>query len=169
MLAATPLSRAGYTMGKALSNLAVLASMVAVVIVCSALLQWVRAEDARIDPLALVMPHLLITLPFMALVAALAVLFEMLPGLRGGLGNVAWFFLWAFGGVMAATGDADPAAQRSDGHGRHHARHRRGHAPRVPGRAHHRGAGLDGHPDPRQRGHARWCRSPTRASTGRPT
>jgi len=114
LLASTTLSRVGYTLAKALSNLAVLASMVAVVIVCSALLQWVRAEDARIDPVALVLPHLLITLPFLALVAALAVLFEVLPLLRGGIGNIAWFFLWSFGGVMGATGTRSPDAPHND-------------------------------------------------------
>jgi hypothetical protein len=97
LLAATPLSRVGYTLAKALSNLAVLASMVGVVVVCSVALQWVRGEDARIDMVALALPHVLITLPFLALVAAMAVLFEALPVLRGGIGNVAWFFVWSFG------------------------------------------------------------------------
>ncbi len=109
LLAATPLSRVGYTLAKALSNLAVLASMVAVVIVCSAVLQWVRREDARIDLAGLVVPHLLITLPFLALVAALAVFFEVLPLLRGGIGNVAWFILWSIGGVLGSD-----AARRPD-------------------------------------------------------
>ncbi len=104
LLAATPLSRVDYTLSKALSNLAVLASMVAVVVVCSAALQWVRGEDTRIDPVGLALPHLLITLPFLALVAALAVLFEVLPVLRGGIGNVVWFFLWTMGGVMGTGG-----------------------------------------------------------------
>jgi hypothetical protein len=97
LLAASPLSRVGYTLAKAMSNLAVLASMVGVVVVCSAVLQWVRGEDARIDLVALALPHVLITLPFLALVAAIAVLFEALPVLRGGIGNVAWFFVWTFG------------------------------------------------------------------------
>ena len=104
LLAATPMSRVSYTLSKALSNLTVLASMVAVVVVCSAVLQWVRGEDTRIDPAGLVLPHLLITLPFLALVAALAVLFEVLPLLRGSIGNVAWFILWSVGGVMGTQG-----------------------------------------------------------------
>jgi hypothetical protein len=109
LLAATPLSRAGYTLSKTLSNLAVLASMVAVVVVCSAALQWARGEDARIDLVALALPHVLITLPFLTLVAAVAVLFEVLPVLRGGLGNVAWFFMWSLGGVAGAAGHRSDA------------------------------------------------------------
>ena len=38
-------------------------------------------------------------LPSMALTAALAVLFETLPVLRGGIGNVAWFFVWSILGI----------------------------------------------------------------------
>ena len=113
LLAASPMSKVSYTLSKTLSNLAVLASMVAVVVVCSAVLQWVRGEDLRIDPAALALPHLVITLPFLALVAALAVLFEVLPLLRGGLGNIAWFFLWSFGGVMGSMGNR-PGATHAD-------------------------------------------------------
>ena len=109
LLAATPMSRVSYTLSKALSNLAVLASMVAVVVVCSAVLQWVRGEDLRIDPAGLALPHLLITLPSLALVASLAVLFEVLPLLRGGLGNIAWFILWSVGGVMGSEGGRSSA------------------------------------------------------------
>jgi hypothetical protein len=113
LLAATPMSRVSYTLSKALSNLAVLTSMVAVVIVCSAALQWVRGEDARIDPVGLALPHLLITLPFLALVSAMAVLFEVLPLLRGGIGNVAWLFLWSVGGIMGSEGGR-PGATAAD-------------------------------------------------------
>ena len=113
LLAATPLSRVGYTVSKALSNLAVLASMVAVVVACSGVLQWVRGENTRIDPVALALPHLLITLPFLALVAAVAVLFEALPVLRGGIGNVAWFFLWSFG-LALTIGARRPDASYGD-------------------------------------------------------
>src|SRR5262249_37835725 len=52
LLAATPLSRAGYVLSKWLSNLLVLACMLAVVGVCGALLQLVRGEDMAVDPVA---------------------------------------------------------------------------------------------------------------------
>ena len=65
------------------------------------------------DPVALALPHVLITLPFLALVAAVAVLFEALPLLHGGLGNVAWFFLWTTG-VAASTAGRRPGATSGD-------------------------------------------------------
>jgi len=54
----------------------------------------VRGEDMQLRPLALASPFVVVTLPVMALVAAMAVVFEATPGLRGGLGNVVYFFFW---------------------------------------------------------------------------
>lgn len=94
ILASTPMSKPLYTLGKTASNLAVLAAMLAVLAVFAVITQWVAGEDARIQLWPLLSPFLLLSLPVMAVVAALTVLFETLPGLRGGFGNVAWFFLW---------------------------------------------------------------------------
>ena len=42
------------------------------------------------------MPFLAVALPYMALIAALAVVFETVPWLRGAVGNVVYFFVWIF-------------------------------------------------------------------------
>ena len=97
ILAATPLSKTTYAFGKFLSNFAVLSSMVAILALAALVMQSWAAEDARIDLWALLSPFLLIALPTVALTAVLALCFEMLPLLRGGFGNVAWFFVWSFG------------------------------------------------------------------------
>ena len=97
IIAATPVSKLGYVLGKTLSNLAILLSIVGLLTVAAGVMQWIRAEDPRIAPLALITPFLFVTVPVMAVVAAVAVLFETVPGLRGGAGNVAYFFLWTFG------------------------------------------------------------------------
>jgi hypothetical protein len=96
ILAATPLSRSAYAFGKFLSNFAVLTGMLAVLALCALAMQFVVAEDPRIDLWALLAPFLLLALPVLALTAAISLLFEMLPVLRGGLGNVIWFFAWTF-------------------------------------------------------------------------
>jgi hypothetical protein len=100
VLASTPMSRVEYAIGKWLSNLAVLGSMVAVIAVASGWMQIARAEDPHLDLGALLAPFALLTLPAMAVVAALALVFEMVPLLGGGLGNVAFFFLW-IGGISS--------------------------------------------------------------------
>jgi hypothetical protein len=57
-------------------------------------MQLIRGEVLRVEPWVLLAPFLLIALPVMAVVAALAVLFDTIPWLRGGLGNVVFFALW---------------------------------------------------------------------------
>jgi hypothetical protein len=99
ILAATPLSKAAYTLGKFGSNFAVLASMVGILAVAAVLMQVFAREDPHFDGVALLAPFILVALPAMALTAALAVLFETLPVLRGGIGNVAWFFVWSILGI----------------------------------------------------------------------
>lgn len=109
ILAATPLSKPLYLVGKWASNFAVLGVMVAVLAVAAGVMQLVRAEDTHLQPLALVSPFVVLTLPAMALVAALAVAFEATPGLRGGLGNVVYFFFWiASLSLSAARGEGGP-------------------------------------------------------------
>jgi hypothetical protein len=99
VLAATPLSKISYTLGKFLSNFAVLSCMVVILALAAVAMQFFAAEDPHLDTLALLAPFVIIALPAMALTAALALLFETLPLLRGGLGNVAWFFVWSILGL----------------------------------------------------------------------
>jgi len=95
VLATTPMSKSLYTLGKALSNFAVLAAMVSVLAVAAVILQLVRADAGSLEPGKLLAPFLWVALPAMAMTAAIAVLFETLPVLRGGVGNVIYFFAWA--------------------------------------------------------------------------
>jgi hypothetical protein len=97
ILAATPISKGLYVLGKALSNFAVLAALVGVLAIGTAAMQLVRGENRQLDPVALLTPFLLITLPVMAIIAAVAVFFEVTPRLGGGVGNVVFFFLWLVG------------------------------------------------------------------------
>ncbi|HYN22585.1 MAG TPA: hypothetical protein VE078_16620 [Thermoanaerobaculia bacterium] len=94
ILAATPLSKPLYALGKTASNLAVLLAMVAVLCGMAFVAQLMAGEETRLEVWKLVAPILVFSVPMMTLVAALAVLFEMIPGLRSGLGNVVWFFVW---------------------------------------------------------------------------
>ena len=93
IIATTPLRRPLYTLGKWLSNFAVLLSMVGVTAVAAGVLQLVRGEERHIDLVALLAPFAFVVLPAMAVVAALAVLFETVGFLRRGLGNIVYFFL----------------------------------------------------------------------------
>ncbi|MCI0330322.1 MAG: ABC transporter permease [candidate division Zixibacteria bacterium] len=96
ILAATPLSKLQYCLGKWLSNFAVLAVIVLILAAAGVIMQLLRGEAAHLEWWPLLTPFLLIALPAMAVVAALAVAFESISWLSGGFGNVAYFFLWAF-------------------------------------------------------------------------
>lgn len=94
VIAATRVSKVAYTFGKFLSNCAVLLVMVAVLFVASGVMQFVRGEDYNITLWPWLSPYLFVTLPIVILTAAMAILFESVGILRGGIGNVVWYFLW---------------------------------------------------------------------------
>lgn len=95
ILAATPLSKPAYVLGKLASNFAVLAAMVAVLAAGAVAMYFFAGEAPPFQPWAILSPFLLFALPMMALTAAAALLFECLPILRSGAGNVLWFFGWS--------------------------------------------------------------------------
>ncbi len=95
IIATTPVSRAAYLAGKWLSNFVVLAVLVLILAVAAVVMVLLQSESA-LDLGALLLPFLFVALPSMALTAALGVVFETVPWLRGAVGNVVYFFMWAF-------------------------------------------------------------------------
>ncbi len=96
-----------YTLGKTISNFAVLAAMVLVLMLVALLMQFLRAEDPHLNLWKLWSPFLIVALPAMAVTAAFAVLFETVPVLRSGVGNVTYFFVWTAALAMGATNHDD--------------------------------------------------------------
>jgi hypothetical protein len=94
IMAATPMRRIEYVFGKWLSNYMVLGALVMILALGTVVIQSFRTQE--LNPFSLLSPFLWLTLPFMALVAAAAILFETLPWTRGGLGNLIYFFLFVF-------------------------------------------------------------------------
>ncbi|TWV17165.1 hypothetical protein [Streptomyces albidoflavus] len=106
ILAATPARTVLLLAAKFLSNFLVLASMLGVLAVTALCLQLVRGEDRGVDPVALFQPFLVMALPLLVLTAAAALLFETVPVLRGGLGNIAWFCVALVVGIKGQSADA---------------------------------------------------------------
>lgn len=109
ILAATPMRKDFYTFAKTLSNFAVLACMVVVLMLAALVMQLFRAEAHSFSLWKLWSPFIFLALPTMLLAAAVALLFETLPVLRGGVGNVVYFFLWTAALALGATGLDDPS------------------------------------------------------------
>ncbi|MET9297526.1 hypothetical protein [Streptomyces sp. NPDC003077] len=101
LIAATPLRTTAYMAGKFLSNLMLLSSMLGVLALTALVMQLTRGESHTLDLYALWQPFVLIALPLAALTAACALLFETVPILRTGFGNVIWFCAWL---VIATVG-----------------------------------------------------------------
>jgi len=107
IIACTPVSKTLYTLGKWLSNLAVLTLIMIVLTLAAVGMQLFRAEDVHIDLWALVAPIWLMGFPVMAVTAAVAVLFESISFLNGGFGNIVYYFTWClvFVAVMVPMQD----------------------------------------------------------------
>jgi len=112
ILAATPMRKEFYTAAKTLSNFAVLACMVGVLMLAALAMQLMRAEAHSFSLWKLWSPFIFLALPAMLLTASVAVLFETLPVLRGGVGNVIYFFSWTAAISLAVTGLDDPAGMQ---------------------------------------------------------
>ena len=102
IMASTSLNKPLYMVGKWLSNFAVLGIAILIVLLEGIALNLL-ADAAGFNLAALAAPLVIIALPCMGLVAAVAVLFESIGWLRGALGNILYFFGFstALGGVLA--------------------------------------------------------------------
>jgi hypothetical protein len=96
ILAATPLRRVAYVMGKFGSNTAVLLVIVGVLALAALVMLLIHGEDKTLNLYQLLIPFLVFAGPVALLVAATAVFFDCTPFLRETAGNVLYFFLWLF-------------------------------------------------------------------------
>ena len=94
ILAATPLSRLAYVMGKFASNAAVLLIVGGVLALAALAMLLIHGEERTLNLYQLLMPFLVFSVPVVLLTAALAVFFECTPVLRESGGNVIYFFFW---------------------------------------------------------------------------
>lgn len=92
IMATTPMSRPFYMLGKWISNFAVLMAMIVILVGFGLVIQLLSGESTQIDLRAYLSPFVFIVMPLMAMVAAVAVLFEAIPFLSGGFGNLVYFF-----------------------------------------------------------------------------
>ena len=113
IIATTPLRKIIYLAGKWFSNVLVLTAILGVLTIIAPVMQLVRAEVTHVDLVALWTPMWLMGFPALVFAAALAVLFESVAILRGGLGNIVYFFIWGPILVGSSAGasfaDGEPA------------------------------------------------------------
>jgi len=95
LVAATPVRRTEYLLGKLLGSAVILGAVTAGFLVCIMGMHLVRGEGP-LRPHVYVACYLVIGLPCILGVAAFALLFESVPGLGGRAGDVLYFFVWLF-------------------------------------------------------------------------
>ncbi|MBI2214575.1 MAG: hypothetical protein HYU52_13095 [Acidobacteria bacterium] len=93
IVASTPAPRAAYLAGKLLASFAYLLLLGGVTLIPATLL-FFRYGHGPFEPLEIVTPWLLLVPPALLFTAAMALLFDVTPGLRGRGGFVLWFFAW---------------------------------------------------------------------------
>jgi hypothetical protein len=96
ILVATPLSKPAYLGGKFAAHLAYLV-VLDLMALGAGIVAFVYYGTGRFDPIAFAGPFLFLTVPALVAVSALAVFFDVTPGLRGRGGLVLWFFVFLFG------------------------------------------------------------------------
>lgn len=94
LIAATPINKSTFLLAKWCTSVFILVSIVLVMLLSSILIQIYYGESYQIDLWALAWPQLVFVLPMLLAIASIAILFESIKWLKGGLGNVVYFFLW---------------------------------------------------------------------------
>lgn len=94
IIASAPISKFSYIVGKALANFIILAALVFIFLIALIGMQLVRHEDMQINLLQFIRPFLVQTVPYLIVLASLTILFDVLPGIKGVLGNIVIFVIW---------------------------------------------------------------------------
>ncbi len=94
LIAATPISKQTYLFAKWSVSVFILISIICVMVVGSIAIQLYYGESYEIDLWLLIWPQLIFVLPMLFVIASIALMFETVKWLRGGWGNLIYFFLW---------------------------------------------------------------------------
>lgn len=111
IIATTPMTRPLYVIGKWISNFVVLMTMVVILMLAGIVIQFLQGESLQLDLIAFANPFVIIVLPLIALVAAIAVLFETIPFLSGGFGNIVYFVLFVMIIALAQEASLNPVLE----------------------------------------------------------
>lgn len=106
IIASTSVSNLEYCSGKMLSNIFLLSIISLVMMLMALIMQQVRGEETFISLYNLITPFILLTLPTIIFISALAVYFETIDYLKYGLGNILYLFIWLLLITAIASGQS---------------------------------------------------------------
>jgi len=94
IIAGTPTSKPVYMVGKWLSNVAVLTTLLIILTATAVGMQLFRAEETHIDLASIVTPIWMMGFPVLAMTASMSILIESIPFLQGSAGHILYFLLY---------------------------------------------------------------------------
>lgn len=94
IIAASPVSKGRYIFGKFIANLSVLFVADLLFTLAMMIMQLIRHESMSLQIGAYLLPLFVVTLPYLIFLAALTVLFDVVPGLKNAFGNSLIFVVW---------------------------------------------------------------------------
>jgi len=93
-IASSPIRTLHYVINKFLANFCVLLSFSLLFLIAIVGMQLLRGESMSIQLMSYFLPLLFLTIPYLLVLAALTIVFDIVPGLKGMGGNLILFSLW---------------------------------------------------------------------------
>lgn len=106
IIASSSVGKIEYLLGKTLSNFIYLSVTVVVIAITTLGMQLMRGESLNIEVWKLFAPFLIIVLPAMFLISAIAIFFEVTPFLSKGIGNFVYLCLYIFLMVIGTSNNS---------------------------------------------------------------
>ena len=94
LLVSSPMSDFQYLLSKMMSNFLTLAVMAGVLELAFIAMQYIRREETQFVLSDYLSPYVWIVLPSLSVLAALTILFDVIPFLKGVIGNIVFFGVW---------------------------------------------------------------------------
>jgi len=94
MIASTPVSKSRYIYGKLITNFSVLMVLQLICVAALIVMQLIQRESTSLSIMHYVQPLIFVTVPYLLVLAALTILFDVVPFLKGVFGNIVIFMIW---------------------------------------------------------------------------
>lgn len=108
IIAAASISQIAYLFYKAAISLWVLIVLQILFLSSFIIMQLIRGEDINVNLIQYLLPFILVSLPALIVVAALTVLFDVIPFLRGAFGNILIFMIWITNSSLSVAMPKNP-------------------------------------------------------------
>ncbi|MCR1975925.1 hypothetical protein NSA52_17585 [Clostridium sporogenes] len=90
-----------FIFGKCFGNFIFLLLQMVVVILITFIMQFVRSESYYFEPIKFLTPFLILAMPACFITAVIAIIFDIVPFLSNLFGNIVYFILWTFIGLIS--------------------------------------------------------------------